>query len=162
MLRWKYFISTDGRPTNCAVPSVLLVNAHVLKSNYRMALKTRSQATFWRHPACYGDVFVCVSHSYFNLFVGFVLFINFWVFQNKHGDIGLDFFLLSLYVSLIASFYFYVRSCVYFTFSTIAMSLLLSHDLHVRLLGLHVVQKIFKYSIQTTTLMKNVTVLASC
>jgi len=37
-------------------------------------------------------------------------------------------------------FYFYVSSCVYFTFSTIAMSLLLSHDLHVRLLGLHVVQ----------------------
>jgi len=43
MLRWKYFISTDGRPTNCAVPSVLLVNAHVLKSNYRMALKTKFQ-----------------------------------------------------------------------------------------------------------------------
>jgi len=33
---------------------------------------------------------------------------------------------LSLYVFLIAS--------VYFTFSTIAMSLLLSHDLHVRLI----------------------------
>jgi len=30
--------------------------------------------------------------------------------------------------------FFYVRSSVYFTFSTIAMPLLLSHDLHVRLL----------------------------
>ena len=37
-------------------------------------------------------------------------------------------------------FIFYVCSNVYFTFSTIAMSLLLSHDLHVRLLGLHVVK----------------------
>ena len=35
---------------------------------------------------------------------------------------------------MIASFYFYVCFSVYFTFSTIAMSLLLSHDLHVRLL----------------------------
>jgi len=30
--------------------------------------------------------------------------------------------------------FFYVSSSVYFTVSTIAMSLLLSHDLHVRLL----------------------------
>ena len=39
-----------------------------------------------------------------------------------------------LYVFLIASFYFYACSSVYFTFSTIAMPLRLSHDLHVRLL----------------------------
>ena len=31
-------------------------------------------------------------------------------------------------------FTFYACSSVYFTFSTIAMSLLLTHDLHVRLL----------------------------
>jgi len=30
--------------------------------------------------------------------------------------------------------FFYLSPSVYFTFSTIAMSLLLSHDLHVRLL----------------------------
>jgi len=36
---------------------------------------------------------------------------------------------------LIVSFlFFYLSLSVYFTFSTIAMSLLLSHDLHVRLL----------------------------
>jgi len=44
-------------------------------------------------------------------------------------------FLLSLYVFMTASFYyFYACSSVYFTFSTIAMPLLLTHDLHVRLL----------------------------
>jgi len=42
------------------------------------------------------------------------------------------------YVFLIASFYFCARSSVYFTFSTIAMPLLLTHDLHVR--SLRVVQ----------------------
>ena len=43
-------------------------------------------------------------------------------------------FLLYLYVFLIVSFYFYACSSVYFTFSAIAMSLLLSLDLRVRLL----------------------------
>ena len=43
-------------------------------------------------------------------------------------------FISSLYVFLIAIFIFYVCSSVYFTVSAIAMPLLLSHDLHVRLL----------------------------
>jgi len=46
---------------------------------------------------------------------------------------GLNRFLLSFYVFLIASFHFYVCSSTFFTFSTIAMSLLLSLDLHARL-----------------------------
>ena len=45
-----------------------------------------------------------------------------------------EFLKLSLYVFLIASFYFYARFSVYFTVSTTAMPLLLSRDLHVRLL----------------------------
>jgi len=49
----------------------------------------------------------------------------------------LDRFFIAFYVFLIASFNFcYICSSVYFTFSTTAMLLLLSHDLHVRLLRL--------------------------
>jgi len=48
--------------------------------------------------------------------------------------LDLNRFLLSLHIFLIASFIFFAWSSVYFMFSTTAMSLLLSHDLHVRLL----------------------------
>jgi len=54
--------------------------------------------------------------------------------------LDLNTILLCLYSFLIAIFYFYACSSVHFTFSTSAMPLLLSRDLHVGLRLLHVVQ----------------------
>jgi len=60
-------------------------------------------------------------------------------------------------------FLFFVCSSVYFTFSTIAMSLLLSHDLHVRLLRVCSINKGkgSPYSITERRLTQLITVFGS-